>query len=48
MNVTSGEGKGSMPPKPLEAPEDITFAKNLALLLLIEYSILTTCKNFQS
>ena len=29
-------------------PKDITFAKNLALLPLIEYSILMTCKNFES
>ena len=50
MNITLGEGRGegSMPPKPLEATKDITFAKNLALLPLLEYSILMTCKNFES
>ena len=53
MNITlgegrGGEGEGSMPPKPLEATKDITFAKNLALLPLIEYSILMTYKNFES
>ena len=36
--------EGRMPPKPLEATKDITFARNLALHPLIEYSILMTCK----